>query len=159
MAEADPTRWELTHGRPPGGSSDGASLLLTGDGRYVELSATVQFTIDAVSPAALRRFVFDVADGENALRPLAESVVREIVGRRALIDLLTRDRGDAELAAAALLRERISAYRFVPWLCAIGFQDIHPPLDVIDAYRDVSRGQRPPAPDQRSDCLPRPDRH
>ncbi len=65
------------------------ALLLTGDGRYVELSATVQFAIDAASPAALRRFVFDVADGENALRPVAESVVREIVGRRALLDLLT----------------------------------------------------------------------
>ncbi|MGO9465825.1 MAG: FtsH protease activity modulator HflK [Isosphaeraceae bacterium] len=139
MAEADPTRWESTHGRPQGGSADGAALLLTGDGRYVELSATVQFAIDAASPAALRRFVFDVADGENALRPVAESVVREIVGRRALLDLLTRDRDDAELAAALLLAERVSAYRLGVVVRAIAFQDIHPPLEVIDAYRDVSR--------------------
>jgi len=136
--EADPLRWESTHGRRLGRLSDGAALLLTGDGRYVELSATVQFTIDG-NPEALRRFVFDVADGEDALRPLAESVVREIVGRRALLDLLTRDRALAERAAAALLQERIAAYRLGALVRAIAFQDIHPPLDVIDAYRDVSR--------------------
>ncbi len=138
-AESDPARWESTHGRPLRGVSDGAALLLTGDGRYVELSATVQFTIDAANPASLRRFVFDVADGEDALRPLAESVVREVVGRRALLDLLTRDRGEAELAAAQLLKERIAAYRLGVVVSAIAFQDIHPPLEVIDVYRDVSR--------------------
>jgi membrane protease subunit HflK len=112
---------------------------LTGDGRYVELSAAVQFTIDVVNPESLRRFVFEVADADNALGPLAESVVRETVGRRALLDLLTHGRGDAELAATALLQERIRTYRFGVSVSGITFQDIHPPLDVVDAYRDVSR--------------------
>jgi Cu+-exporting ATPase len=139
ITEADPTRWGSTHGRPIGLPADGAALLLTGDGRYVELSATVQFTIDAANPDALRHFVFEVADGENALRPLAESVLREVIGRRALLDLLTHDRGAAESAATALLQQRIAAYGFGVLVRAIAFEDIHPPLDVIDAYRDVSR--------------------
>jgi Cu+-exporting ATPase len=132
-------RWESTHGRSRGGLADGRSLLFTGDGRYIELSATVQFTIDAGNSDALRRYVFEVAEAEGALLPLAESAVREIVGRRALLDLLTQGREDAELAAARLLEERLSAYRLGLRIRRVAFQDIHPPLEVIDAYRDVSR--------------------
>jgi membrane protease subunit HflK len=112
---------------------------LTGDGRYVELAATLQFTIDAANPEALRRFVFEVADGGNALRPLAEASVREVIGRRALLDLLTVGREHAETAAAALLQERVAAYGLGVLIRGIAFQDIHPPLEVLDAYRDVSR--------------------
>ena len=83
--------------------------------------------------------MFDVADGEAALRPLAESVVREVVGRRPLLELLTSQRREAETAAAKLLAERLAAYRFGIAVRGISFQDIHPPLDVVDAYRDVSR--------------------
>ena len=40
------------------------ALLLTGDGQYVEVAATLQFGIDPTDPDAVRRFVFDVAEGK-----------------------------------------------------------------------------------------------
>jgi P-type Cu+ transporter len=135
----EPQRWESTHGRPSLEQADERALLLTGDGRYVELAATLQFSIDAADSQSLRRFVFDIADGEAALRPLAESAVRDVIGRRPLLELLTSQRHDAEAAAAALLAERLVAYRFGIAVRGISFQDIHPPLEVVDAYRDVSR--------------------
>ena len=67
-------------------------LLLTGDGRYVEVSATLEYTMDRTEPGALERFAFALADGDAALRPLAESAVREVVARRPLLDLLTAGR-------------------------------------------------------------------
>jgi Cu+-exporting ATPase len=132
-------RWESDHGRLLQDPPEDEALLLTGDGRYVEMAATLQFTIDGEDPEALRRFVFTVADGEIALRPLAESVVRETVSRRKLLDLLTAERHEAEESAAALLRSRLSSYRFGVMVRGISFQDVHPPLAVLDAYRDVSR--------------------
>jgi Cu+-exporting ATPase len=135
----EPLTWESTHGRPLLDQGDLRPLLLTGDGRYVELSATLEFSIDPSDQESLRRFVLGVADGESALRPLAESAVREVVGRRPLLELLTNQRHDAEAAAAALLAERLAAYRFGIAVRGITFQDIHPPLEVVDAYRDVSR--------------------
>ncbi len=36
-------------------------------------------------------------------------------------------------------QERLAAYRFGIAVRGISFQDIHPPLEVVDAYRDVSR--------------------
>ena len=139
LPQGESLLWQSTHGRPAGDEGDDTALILTGDGRYVEVTATLQFSIDPADPAAVRRFVFDLADGEAALRPLAESVVREVVGRRPLLELLTSRRREAETAAARLLAERVAAYRFGIAVRGISFQDIHPPLDVVDAYRDVSR--------------------
>jgi P-type Cu+ transporter len=138
VAETGPLRWESSHGRLED-PVDASALLLTGDGRYVELAATLQYTIDPADPDAVRRFLCDVADGENAARPVAESAVRDVVGRRALLDLLTAGRHEAEVAAARLLEERLAAYRFGIVVRAVAFEDIHPPLEVVDAYRDVSR--------------------
>ena len=106
---SQPRRRMAGAGRPATAGAGGdpiedEGLLLTGDGRYVELAATLQYTIDRSDPGALERFVFDVADGEAALRPLAESAVREVVARRELLDLLTAGRREAEDAAASLLR-------------------------------------------------------
>jgi Cu+-exporting ATPase len=139
VPESAPLRWESTHGRPLRGQADDSALVLTGDGRYVELAATLQFSIDRSDPESLRRFAFGVAEGETALRPVAESVVRDVVGRRRLLDLLTGRRSEAEAAAARHLKERLAAYRFGIVVHGIAFQDIHPPLEVVDAYRDVSR--------------------
>jgi HflK protein len=135
----EPLRWESTHGRPPEHRGDDEALLLTGDGRYVELAATLQFSIDPRDPEALRRYVFEVVDVEEALRPIAESIVRDAVGRRPLQSLISDGRSAAEVAAAQSLQERLDAYRFGIVVRGISFQDIHPPLAVVDAYRDVSR--------------------
>jgi len=135
----DPVRWESSHGRANLDESPDEALLLTGDGGYVEVSATLQFSIDRDNPESIRRYVFEVGDVENALRPLAESAVREVVGRRPLLDLLREGRREAEISVTKLLVERLTAYRFGIVVRNIAFQDIHPPLAVVDAYRDVSR--------------------
>jgi Cu+-exporting ATPase len=137
--ESETLRWESSHGRALADAPEDAALLLTGDGRYVELAATLQFAVDPAKRESLRRYLFEVADVEAALRPLAESAVREVIGRRPLLNLLTGGRAEAEAAAARLLADRIAAYRFGIRVCGVSFQDIHPPLAVVDAYRDVSR--------------------
>jgi Cu+-exporting ATPase len=133
------SRWESTHGRPARAEADEKALLLTGDGRYVELSATLQYTIDATDSQALERFIFTVADGEGALRPIAEAAVRDVIGRFPLLELLSTGRREAEAGAVELLARRLAAYRFGIAVRAVAFQDLHPPLEVVDAYRDVSR--------------------
>jgi hypothetical protein len=48
----EPLRCESTPGRPADGDPDGPALLLTGDGQYVEVAATLQFAIDPADPDA-----------------------------------------------------------------------------------------------------------
>jgi Cu+-exporting ATPase len=133
VPDAEPLRWESTHGRPLASRGDDEALLLTGDGRYVELAATLQFSVDPADREALRRYVFEVAGTESALRPIAEAVVRDVIARRPLQELLTTGRNEAESAAARLLQERLAAYRFGIVVRAVSFQDIHPPLADVDA--------------------------
>ena len=131
--------WESDHGRFGGDPIEDEGLLLTGDGRYVEMSATLEYEVDQSQSGGPERFLFAVEDADAALRPLAESAVREVIGRRELLDLLTDGRQRAEDAATSLLRARLAAYGFGIEVRRVSFQDIHPPLAVLDAYRDVSR--------------------
>jgi regulator of protease activity HflC (stomatin/prohibitin superfamily) len=52
---------------------------------------------------------------------------------------LTTERAAAEAAAARRLEERLQACRLGIAVRGIMFQDMHPPLAVVDSYRDVSR--------------------
>ena len=133
--------WESSHARGVVARADDEALLITGDGQLIELAATAQYRLDSTRPETWRAFAFGVSGGEEVLRPLAESAVREVVGRRTLDSLLTRDRHEAELAAARLLQERVNAYGMGLIVAAVAFQDVHPPIAVVDAYRDVSRAE------------------
>jgi Cu+-exporting ATPase len=132
--------WESSHGRGTRATADDEALLITGDGQLVEVAATAEYRLDP-SPEALRAVAFGVVDPEAALRPLAESTVRAVVGRRTLDDLLARGRGDAEAACLAEMQGRVDASRLGLVVVRVSFQDVHPPLPVVDAYRDVSRAE------------------
>ncbi len=137
--DSGPVRWESGHGRGAVARAEEEALLLTGDGQLVELAATAQYRLDADHPESLRAFAFGIADAEGTLRPLAESAVRTVVGRRSLDELLTSRRRDVERAAATLMQERARRYGLGLVVTGVEFQDVHPPLAVVDAYRDVSR--------------------
>ncbi|MEO6807680.1 MAG: cation-translocating P-type ATPase family protein [Isosphaeraceae bacterium] len=133
-------RWESVHGVDAVARRDDEALVLTGDGQLVELTAVAQYRIDP-RPESLRRYAFGTADPNAALRPLAEASIRSVVGRSALDDLLTNRRHEAERAAARQLQQRIGLYKMGILVTGIKFQDVHPPLSVVDAYRDVSRAE------------------
>jgi Cu+-exporting ATPase len=132
--------WESPHNRGNLARADDEALLITGDGQLVEIAATAEYQLNP-SPQALRNLAFGTVDPEAALRPLAESTVRSIVGRRGLDELLTRGRSEAEMASKAALQERVDAAKLGLVITAVSFQDVHPPLPVVDAYRDVSRAE------------------
>ena len=137
-SQGEPLRWEASHGRT---EDSGDALILTGDGQFLEVTATLHYAIDTNRPGAIRRFVLELADPEAALQALAESSVRKVVSRRKLVELLTTDRREAEEAATRLLREQAGAIDLGVVVQGITFQDVHPPLAVVDSYRDVSRAE------------------
>src|SRR5262249_43533421 len=119
----------------------GDALLLTGDGQFLELTASLQYVLDTHRPGAIRRFVLELADPERALQELAESAVRQVVSRRRLLELLTTGRRAAEQAATRQLQEQVVKIDLGLLVHSVTFQDVYPPLAVVDAYRDVSRAQ------------------
>lgn len=133
----DPARWESGHGRGTAAIDEEESLLLTGDGQLVELSAVVQIRLRN-DEESLRRFAFGVADAPASVRPVAESVLRSLVGRASLSGLLSDRRRDMETEALERLRDRVRSYGLGLDVRSLAIQEVHPPLAVVQAFRDVS---------------------
>ncbi len=132
--------WETTHERQLEASAEDEALVLTGDGRLVELTAVAQYSIDR-TPTGLRQFAFGVDRPEQALRPLLEAAVRRTLATMTYESLLTADRRLAERAVATQLQRRLAEQPLGLVVRSVAFQEVHPPLTVVDAYRDVSRAQ------------------
>jgi Cu+-exporting ATPase len=132
--------WEASHDRGSTAFAEDEALVLTGDGQMVEMSAVVQYRVDP-RPEALRRFAFGSAGTTDALRPLAEAVVRHVASRLSFDELLTAGRKRAENEATDLLRKRVGDYGLGLEIVALSFQDVHPPRPVVEAYRDVAKAE------------------
>jgi membrane protease subunit HflK len=110
------------------------SLMLTGDENIVDLSFTVQWH---VSNAA--RYLFDVRDPDDAVKAVAESAMREVVGRSALKSILTNGRGDVQAQTLALMQKILDRYQAGVNIDAVQIQNANPPQEVVPAYQDIAR--------------------
>ncbi|MGI8988272.1 MAG: FtsH protease activity modulator HflK [Bryobacteraceae bacterium] len=109
------------------------ALMLTGDQNMIELSATVHY--DLVRPAD---YLFRNFDGEATIRNAAESVFQGIVTNTSLDDVLTLGRRTIEARAQKEIQERLDRYGSGARVIRVKLQDVHPSLEVVDAFREVS---------------------
>jgi membrane protease subunit HflK len=121
------------------GGSSGApqpdeSLMLTGDENIVDLSFAVQWHI---SDAA--QYLFKVREPDDAVKAVAESAMREVVGRSALKSILTTGRGDVQTQTAALMQKILDRYQAGIAVDAVQIQNANPPGDVVPAYQDIAK--------------------
>ena len=109
------------------------SLLLTGDELAIELTADVQYRIRDLS-----RFVLQSSQPEAVLRAATESVLRHIATRTALENLLTSDRVSVEQQTRREVQAAADSYQLGVEILDVSLLDVHPPTDVVPAYRDVA---------------------
>jgi HflK protein len=109
------------------------ALMLTGDQNMIELNATVHYT-----PEHPDDFVFRQIDGDATVRAVAESVLQSIVTQTPLDDLLTTGRKLIEDRARALLQQKLNRYTAGVKILQVRLEDVHPSLEVVDAFREVS---------------------
>ncbi|MBI5942662.1 MAG: FtsH protease activity modulator HflK, partial [Caulobacterales bacterium] len=125
------------------GSVDGSkgpannTLMLTGDENIVDLSFTVQWYVkDAAA------FTFNVEDPEATVKAVAESAMREVVGRNAIIPIIGRDRGKVQLEVAALIQRILDGYQAGIVIDGVQISEAGPPTEVNDAFRDVNNASQ-----------------
>jgi len=109
------------------------ALMLTGDQNMVTLNAVVHYAIDRAGD-----YLFRNVDPEAAMRASAESAIRATIGTSELDVALTTGREALEARAKQEIQRRLD--RSGPGLrvLSVRLQDVHPPLEVVDAFRDVS---------------------
>jgi len=109
------------------------SLMLTGDQNMIELNAVIHY--DLVRPGD---FLFRQIDGDATVRAAAESAVETVVATTALNAVLTIGRAKIETRVAQELQRRLERYQAGIRVLSVRLEDVHPSLEVVDAFRDVS---------------------
>ncbi len=112
------------------------NLVLTGDENLAELYAVVHYRI--ARPAA---YLFGARDPEALVRVVAESVLRTVTASYSLDALLTTDRHTLETRWADGMRARLTRTDIGIEVLGIHLTDVHPPVDVVAAFRDVASAQ------------------
>ncbi len=132
------------------------SLMVTGDQNIIDIDFTVQWKISDAAD-----FLFNIRNQEATVKIVAESAMREIIGRTDIQPALTDARQDIELKARSLLQGVLDEYGAGIEITQVQLQDVHPPDPVIDAFDDVQRARqdldrlRNEADAYRNDILPR----
>jgi membrane protease subunit HflK len=116
------------------------SLMITGDRNIVEIHFRIYYNVaDAV------KFVFNVRDpvGRNdepgAVRQVAESAMREVIGRRQLEPIITTERAAVEQNVAQLTQQVLDEYQAGVQVLRVELLSASAPPAVIDAFNDVVR--------------------
>ncbi|WP_285907723.1 FtsH protease activity modulator HflK [Pseudodesulfovibrio pelocollis] len=109
------------------------ALMLTGDENIVSVQFTVQFLIK--DP---REFLFNVSSPEATIVHVAESAMREIIGRSKIDDALTTGKQDIQVETRDLMQQILDTYEAGISIVAVQMQNVHPPDEVIEAFKDVA---------------------
>ncbi|MDR4305576.1 protease modulator HflK [Chelatococcus sambhunathii] len=150
------------------------SLMLTGDGNIVDVNFSVVWVIKPPNaatgePSGAANYLFKLQNPEGTVKAVAESAMREVVGRSRLQQILTEGTPEAETpvvpgapgaaaepvkpvegklsaeATAAAVREvmqkTLDGYESGILIRSVQLQKIAPPGEVIGAFREVQAAQ------------------
>ncbi len=153
-------RSTVDRGRTQNRDVEEESLMLTGDQNIIDIDFTVQWKIGAEIEDA-GKFLFNIRDPEATVKIVAESAMREIIGRTDIQSALTESRQLIEVETQELLQSILDEYQAGIRITEVKLQNVQPPEQVLDAFNDVQRALqdrdrlRNQADSYRNDILPR----
>jgi len=112
------------------------SLMLTGDENIVDVDFSVLWRID-IRPEGVGRFLFNIQNPEGTVKAVAESAMREVIGRSEIQPILTGARQATEVAVQELMQKTLDQYGSGILVQQVQMQKVDPPQQVIDSFRDV----------------------
>jgi modulator of FtsH protease HflK len=110
------------------------SLMLTGDENIVDVDFSVLWKI---KPNGVGDYLFNIQQPEGTVKAVAESAMREVVGRSNIQPILTGARQNIETGVQDLMQATLDNYGAGIQITQVQLQKVDPPSQVIDAFRDV----------------------
>jgi membrane protease subunit HflK len=110
------------------------SLMLTGDENIVDVDFTVLWRI---KPDGVGNYLFNIQNPEGTVKAVAESAMREVIGRSPIQPILTGARTTIEQGVQELMQKTLDYYGSGIQVAQVQMQKVDPPAQVIDAFRDV----------------------
>lgn len=134
------------------------SLMLTGDENIIDIDFTVFWRVQVNKTPD---FLFNTANPEALVRAVAESSMREVIGRTPIQPALTQLRAQIEADVFKQTQEILDRYKAGVDVTQVQLQKVDPPAAVIESFRDVQRANtdaermRNEAESYRNDIVPR----
>jgi len=110
------------------------SLMLTGDENIVDVDFSVLWR---VRPTSVGDYLFNIQVPEGTVKAVAESAMREVIGRSTIQPVLTGARQTIETAVQELMQKTLDNYGAGILIQQVQLQKVDPPTQVIDSFRDV----------------------
>lgn len=109
------------------------SLMLTRDENIVDVQFIVQYQIN--NPVD---YLFNIEHPDGTVKSAAEAAMREVIGNSQIDSVLTSGKVKVQNDSKALLQSMLNRYGCGVEVVAVQLQDVHPPREVVDAFKDVS---------------------
>ena len=107
-------------------------LMLTGDENLVDMGFVVIWKIKDAE-----KYLFKIQNPDSTVREVAESAMREIVGKSEIQPILTQARQKTQTDVRTLMQQILDSYEAGVEIVEVKLQKVDPPAEVIDAFRDV----------------------
>ncbi len=133
FSEPPAYEWNLQHRDGRIQPREDETLMLTGDQNMIEMTAVVHYDIERPED-----YVFRQLDAEATIRAASEAALRSVVNTMHLDTLLTTGRRNAEELAASRMNGMLADYEAGVRVLQINIQDMHPSVEVVDAFREVA---------------------
>ncbi|MEQ8399484.1 MAG: FtsH protease activity modulator HflK [Roseitalea porphyridii] len=119
------------------GRSGSQGLMLSGDQNIVDVQFSVLYSV--IDP---QDYLFNVAGPDDAVRQVAESAMREIVGRRPAQDVFRDNRAAIAEEVRTSMQSTLDAYGAGIQINTVSIEDAAPPREVADAFEEVQRAEQ-----------------
>ena len=113
------------------------ALMLTQDQNIVDVQFAVQYTLK--SP---EEFLFNNKDPKEAVRQVAETAMREIVGKSKMDFVLYEGRGDIAARTKLLMQQILDRYKTGIQISIVNLQNAQPPEQVQNSFDDAVRAKQ-----------------
>lgn len=114
-----------------------ASLMLSGDQNIVDIDFTVLWRIKDA-----RAYLFNVSDQRTIVRSVAESAMREYVGRSRADEVRTENRAEVQDTVRELVQSTLDSYDSGIIITGLNLERAAPPPEVLDAFEEVQRAEQ-----------------
>jgi len=127
----------LVGGSSPEADSPAESQMLTGDEQIIDIDFSVTWRVADAS-----RYLFATRDPEAAVKAVAESAMREVVGKTQLQPIISTGRGIVQQQTAELMQRTLDSWGAGISIVEVQIRSAGPPPEVVAAFREVNNAQQ-----------------
>ena len=113
------------------------SLMITADENIIDLNFSVTWRVQDAA-----RFLFTTRNPEESVKAVAESAMREVVGKTPLDPILTNGRGQLQLQTADLMQKTLDRWGAGVSIVEVQIRSVNPPTEVVAAFQDVQSAEQ-----------------